>query len=246
MTRKGPGGDAATRTWQRVAAVRSGGPGRFAQALVRRHVRAVRRVAGLTLPLAAPRAMQMHVAVSRAGDSMTRWELKVQAIVQRVRDMLVRVERAGLPAGDGMPPAARALPASPSPGEGPVAQSAMANAIPRLVARGRRIESAVPAPVQVLQASPARLDTRVLPTARTADRPGPDLPAVRARMTPSMLERSAREGEETRHARGAAPRSTATVAPAALPQQEIARIAEQVMDSIDRRILAERERRGRF
>lgn len=231
------------RTWRRATAPRLVASLRFAQALVARHGLGTRVAQWLDMRLAMrPRAGLLTLQL-RGEHTTTLIERNLQTPLQHTK--LVRLQPRSHHAGD-VRPAARREGSAPLLAGVPVPALLAAPFVQRVIARGTRTEALPGERAQAVQAMPASrvgdaprsaaLFGRVpvelaLVKPRLADAPAAVRPVAPAEPVPAL--------RPVPHAVTAAPAQP-------LPPQEIERITAQVMGSIDRRILAERERHGRF
>lgn len=220
---------------------------RFAQGVMARHRHATRLLARLELPLALrARPLVLH---RHAGPTLNTLALTLPTVVLRpaLAQPLARgTAPAALPLPRGaMPaPSSRGASATPAPLHMPLA-------LQRIAARSQRVDGLAAAPTSAAHAMP------VTGRATPAVRPLP--PSGLAHDMPTVLRAApapARAGLSNRHQRADEPApqlavpalrpQPAALAAQGLPPHEIERITERVLGSIDRRILAERERRGGF
>jgi hypothetical protein len=240
--------ESLARTWRRAAAPRATRAASFAEGVMARYGRAAMRPGALLLVLAR---RTDAVTVNRfAGRTENHFGVTLQAVVVRHDVAAAAAESRAIPAtastaaqaqaGRARPGASHALPGMP--GQDP------ADTLPSTAAR-----VAGTAPAAFTPAAPAAPFPEMPPPSR----PGPStgvaplvdadtgMPALRPRARPA--EATAIDASMPTASPGPAAARPAAASPApALPPQEIERIAERVLGSIDRRLLAERERRGRF
>ena len=218
------------------------GPARFAQALRARYRRGARSVPWLELSLAARRDagdLVLHRHTLHAPNPVT---VVLRSVLQRVERPAAQVRiEATLPVATGVAVVERsAQPAAASPVAAPRVPMPV---LQRLAARATRIDadrSAWPAPALPLSA-PASTHPAPPSPARLPDDLALRRPAGRVTTaTPAAPGAASDTGTPT------PPRGPANTPAPHLAPHEIERIAEQVMNSLDRRIVAERERRGRF
>ena len=232
------------RAWWRAKVARQCGPAVFAQALLARHGQGLRRVPRITL-LLAPRAQPHHFTLHRhIGNTVNQFTVNMQTVFHRretAPDRLARVDttRPLLAMTRHASASAPALATAhvPSP---PVRD----NAFRRMVTRRTRTETEPGAMNQVLRAmsvspegDPARNGA---PSAGIAG----DLPMLRPRSKATVA--ATIEASPATDVTAVPPRETHTAPAQPLQPHEIERITEQVLGSIDRRIIAERERQGRI
>jgi hypothetical protein len=205
-------------TWSPVRRAR-----RFADRLVRRHA----------LVRAFPRALARVIA-RRAGG----WQRRPQRAVRvtAVLEMVVRAEGRRALAGKTIGPSAG--PAAPPRAAVPVRRSVSGAGVERLLARRERVERA--------EATPS-----ARPTHRPSHREAASAEAPVAPPVPRVLRQERRQTPvaEARERDAAPVRTTWRATPTAnadlLTPAQVDRVAEQVLHTIDRRLLAHRERRGR-
>jgi hypothetical protein len=245
----GAGSKGLARAWRRAAVARLRGPALFAQALLRRHAQRSARMAGLELLLAQRLAPQPLAVHRHAGNTVNRWSVTMQTVLQRVEQVAQRAEHASTPSGmPAMPLGSRAAaPANAAQREPAHHQAAGGNTMLRLVARASRVETTAPSPAPTLRPTSLAASPDAPRGVMAAPLPQ-DLPAVRAPTAARNLGRASQTSDAQAGTETATPaaRTQPVAVGQPLPQHEIERIAEQVIGSIDRRIVAERERRGRF
>ncbi len=254
---------AQVRRWGGDAVARLSGPVLFARALLARYRLGLTRIPLLDLlPVlrARPHLVALHL---HADNRVNRFAVTLHSRLQRQEtgpgslgpeapaprlQSRTSARRTAVPAEPVPPPAAATLrrliargtraeaePGSPTPGQG---------AAPRQTGTdsSQAVVSGRPAPARIassLSTGPDKPGAGARPV-----RSPEDLPTVRSRPQAPALATGA-VGIATADAAAPSPR-TAHPAPApTLSPPEIERIAEQVIGSIDRRIIAERERRGR-
>lgn len=223
------------------ATARLRGPARFAQALRARYRQGTRPVPALELSLASRLAagdLVLHRHTLHALHPVT---MVLRSVLQRVERTASQVRmEATLPVATGVSLMGRS--ARPSAAPPVVAPRAPMPVLQRLAARATRIETEPPvrpSPALPLSA-PASTRSTLLAPARLSDDLPLHRPAVRAPLaTPAGSATASDTGTPQ-------PARRPTNAPAPMAPHEIERITEQVLNSLDRRIVAERERRGRF
>lgn len=233
--------------WQRAAAARLSGPARFAQALLARHGQGVRRTPRIDMLLALRKRTQITVLQS-AGDTQLHIAMTLPAAHARIEPSAAPLGRSdhdfALPAV--WPQQPRILAPQPSASTPPVPSASATPAMAvlrRALSRGTRLDALPTASAAAAQALPVAAPTSV---ARAAPARLPDdLPTAKPRpaSVPMRAEPEAASPSDVARLASTAVRAAPTQA---LPPHEIERITEQVLGGIDRRILAERERLGRF
>ena len=232
------------RAWQRAKFARLHGPVVFAQALLARHGRGINRVPRFTLLLAL-RPMPPQLALHRNLTNITNsFAVNLQTVLHRREaaperltqlDATRQLPAMTLPSGITAPaPAATMGPTPP----------AVASVLRRILGRATRTEAKPSAMDGVLRAMPVPAGTAPgLIQAPSAGAAG-DFPMLRPRSnSPAAI---ADEDSATSDVTSTLHRATLAAPDKPLPAHEIERITEQVLRSIDRHIIAERERRGRF
>ena len=247
MTVSSPAALGFVRAWRRTATARSSGPASFAQALLARHGQGVSRAPRLEM-LVASRARAQFTLLRQMSFTFTQPSMIL-------RDVESRGEVAPTPMGRGDSeftlPAVWPRPISAAhPTAGPETSPMprpSARAFVRAMARSTRVENqknpaaaalqspTIAARPQLIERAPAPRLGRLpddMPTAQPrralattrAEIPTP-VPSTPPPTTPNPKQGTAQQ---------------------VLPPHEVERITEQVMSSIDRRIVAERERLGRL
>ncbi|MEO8154441.1 MAG: hypothetical protein ABI605_15330 [Rhizobacter sp.] len=228
--------------WQRVAAVRQRGPAAFAQALLARHGQGVQRSPRIEMLLAL--RARKHVTLLQ----QTSHHLSPHATAVHMHS--TSTVAAPVPMGRSdrdfavpalwLRPATRATTSTASPARTPAPE-----VLVRAAARNMRIESLPTAPAPTRQALPLASSAHPPVLIASQFSRQDDMPTARPRPAPVSAA-----APEPAPASAQAPAPAAAVvratAPQALPAHEIERIADHVMGSIDRRIVAARERLGRF
>lgn len=231
------------RAWRRAAVPRLSGAVLFANNLLARCRRAAMRLEPLQFLLA--QRSKMVVMHRHAGRTENHFGVTLQTVV-------VRNETAHPAASKYAAPLTLATHAAPTNAvvlAAPAAQRTprqdMPTASHRTAARIVNVALAVDAMAALHQAMP--LAAQLAPSSATSPMAGlpEDMPTVRPRPGPPGAAVAEAQAPVV-PADAPIARMKATVEAQALPPHEIERIAERVLGSIDRRILAERERRGRF
>jgi hypothetical protein len=218
------------------------GPARFAKALIARYRHGTRALPGLELSLAARQRECELVLHRHTLQALNPVRVVLQSVLQRVETAAAPARgEATLPVASNVAPIGRAaLASAAAPLVAPFA--AMPVLHQRLAARATRVETEPATRLAPALVLPAAGSTRAAPasTARLPD----DLPLRQAPLrapvvTPALTSTASDTGPTP------PPRRPPSAPAPVLAPHEIERITEQVMTSLDRRILAERERWGR-
>jgi len=241
MTGTDSNGKGFARAWRRAAAPRLSGTALFASSVLARYRRVARREEHLQLLLAQP--SKTWVLHRHAGRTENRFGVTLHTVV-------VRTEAAHSEAGQCMEAPTLPVRTVMASAIGPMAAAVpratlleTSTASRRIATRSARIDSPIDARAPLQQAMPVVAQPKSIGTESPPVRLPDAMPTVRPRVSPpgpTVVEPNARA------AAAVITRAPAATTEQTLPPHEVERIAERVLGSIDRRILAERERRGRF
>ena len=248
------------RAWRRAAVARLSGPSLFAKSVLARHGHGQSRAPRLALLLAL-RARSQHVSVMhRAGNTRLQVALTLHSVTfQNVVGTASR--SAPSSGGSDRAPMCRGDTALALAGKNSIPrlrEQAMVMALPlvptaptgrgqasRLLARALRVESAPSAPGSATRSMPVAVNPPASRSNSDLTRLPGDLPLLQPRPGGFVPPATASQASASESAT-ASPASSRTPPMLPLPPHEIERITERVLGGIDRRILAERERRGGF
>lgn len=232
------------RAWRRAAAPRLSSSLQFAQALMARHGHGVHRSTQLALLLAVRARSPQLTVHRRSAQSTTQLSLTLQTVLQRGQRLHAQPGRRKTelpPAGARLDSVLRLpqseLTSAHAPIQAPVSG--------RILARRARVDVVANSQGQVVQAKSLARGPDAFRATVPPERMPADLPMVRQRSNTAALNVRGGPPVEPAPAVPNVSRTASSTSTQALPPHEIDRITEQVMGSIDRRILAERERHGR-